>query len=242
MARMAKVTALIVLGVFVIAAGSGAPVLAGGGRALTVAQMVFVGDVPYATSYALDIAPGYSSGGATIYKFTGSAYLSGDLGKLTEMGYDLGHAAGRLVFGALAPAHVLVEIAAFAFVNGPVMLEGRHDLGSFGNAVQHLMLDPAKNTVHGHIFVKAVAPAINMVGDITAPISITASYEKNKVTGLVQHGAQLTAELKFTHKQHDPRDPELEGSVYVRTMTLTVLSQTAWTFSGELVAALHVDP
>lgn len=240
--RMARLALVLVLGVLVIAGGSAAPVVAGGGRSLTVAQMVFLGDAPYATSYALEVAPGYSSGGATIYKFTGSAYFAGDLNKLTEMGFDLAHPAGRLVFGALAPANVLIEVAALAFVNGHVMVEGRHDLGSFGNAVQHLMLDPAQNTAHGHIYVKAVAPAINMIGDITAPISITATYEKDRVTGLVQHGAQLTAELKLTYKQHDPRDPKLEGSVYVRNMTLTVLSQTVWTFSGEIVAALHVDP
>lgn len=242
MARMAKVSLLLFLGMMVIGAGSGAPVLAGEGRSLTVAQMVFLGDVPYATSYALTVAPGYSSGGATIYKFTGFAYLAGDLAQLTEMGFDLGHAAGRVVFGALVPASVLVEVAALAFVNGRVMVEGRYDLGSFGNAAQHLMVDPAQNQVHGHIYVKALAPAINMVGDITAPISVTATYEKDKITGLVQHGAQLTAELKFKHKQQDPRDPELEGSVYVRNMTLTVLSQTEWTFSGEIVSALHVDP
>jgi|GEM_PF-1557066 len=240
MARIARLSLL--LGVLVIAVGSGAPAVAGGGRTLTVAQMVFVDDVPYATSYQIEIAPGYSSGGATIYKFTGSAYFAGDLGKLTEMGFDLGQAAGRLVFGGLAPAGVLIEGAALAFVSGPVMAEGRYDLGSFGKAVQHLMLDPAQNTAHGHISIKAVAPAINMVGDITAPISVTATYEKEKITGLVQYGAQLTAELKFKHKQHDHRDPELEGSVYVRNLRLTVLSQTAWTFSGEIVAALHVDP
>jgi hypothetical protein len=242
MARTAKLSFLLVLGVLVIAAGQGAPALAGGGRTLTVAQMVFLGDVPYATSYTISVAPGYSSGGATIYKFTGSGYFAGDLGKLTEMGFDLGRAAGRLVFGALVPANVLIEVAAFAFVNGSVMAEGRYDLGSFGHAVQHLMLDPAQNTVHGHISIKAVAPAINMIGDITAPISATATYEKEKITGLVQYGAQLTAALKLKHKQHDRRDPELEGSVYVRNMTLTVLSQTAWTFSGEIVAALSVDP
>jgi hypothetical protein len=224
-------------------------VLAGGlamvaqeGRTLTLSQMVFVDDVPYATSYSITLAPGYSAGGATIYKFTGSAYLAGDLGKLTEMGFDLGRAAGRLVFGGLAPAIMLLEAAALAFVQGPLMLEGRYDLGVFGNAVQHLMLDPAQNRAHGHISMKAVAPAINLIGDITAPISITATYEKEKITGLVQHGAQVTAELKFKHKQHDRRDPELEGSVYVQNLRLTVLSQTAWTFSGELVAALHVDP
>lgn len=233
---------LVFLGVLVIGMGSWEGVLAGEGRSLTVAQMVFLGDVPYATSYAITIAPGYSSGGATIYKFQGFAYLAGDLAKLTEMGFDLGRAAGRVVFGGLVPASVLIEIAALAFVNGQVMVEGRQDLGSFGHASQHVMIDPVQNTVHGHMYVKAVAPAINMVGDITAPISITAAYEKGKVTGLVQHGAQLTAELKFKHKQHDPRDPKLEGSVYVRHLTLTVLSQTEWTFSGELVSALHVDP
>jgi len=242
MARMAKLSFLLVLGVMVIGVGSWAPVLAGEGRSLTVAQMVFLGDVPYATSYAITIAPGYSSGGATIYRFNGFAYLAGDLATLTEMGFDLGHAAGRVIFGALVPAHVLIEAATLAFVHGHVMAEGRQDLGSFGKTYQHLMLDPAQNTVHGHTYVTAVAPAINMIGDITAPISITATYEKDRVTGLVQHGAQLTAELKFKHKQHDPRDPELEGSVYVRNMTLTVLSQTEWTFSGEIVAALHVDP
>ncbi len=233
-----KVSLLLFLGVLVI----GASMLAGEGRSLTVAQMVFLGDVPYATSYALTIAPGYSSGGATIYKFNGFAYLAGDLAKLTEMGFDLGHAAGRLIFGALVPANVLLEVAAFAFVNGRVMVEGRQDLGRFGSTSQHLMLDPAQNTVHGHIFVKVVAPAINMVGDITAPISITATYEKERVTGLVQHGAQLTAELQSTHKQHDPRDPKLEGSVYVRQMTLTVFTQTQWTFSGEIVSTLRADP
>lgn len=233
-----KVSLLLFVGV--IAVGLGSTALEG--RTLTVAQMVFVDDVPYATSYTISVAPGYSSGGATIYKFTGSAYFAGDLGKLTEMGFDLGQAAGRLVFGALAPANALLEIAALAFVSGPVMVEGRYDLGSFGKAVQHLMLDPAKNKAHGHIYIQAVAPAINMIGDITAPISATATYEKEKITGLVQYGAQLTAELKFTHTQHDRRDPELEGSVYVRNMALTVLSQTAWTFSGEIVAALRVDP
>lgn len=238
--RMAKLSLLLVLGVLVIVGGGGASALEG--RSFTVAQMVFLGDVPYATSYAITVAPGYSSGGATIYKFTGFAYLAGDLARLTEMGFDLGRAAGRVVFGALVPANVLLEVAAVAFVNGRVMAEGRYDLGSFGNAVQHVMLDPAQNKAHGHIYVKAVALALNMIGDITAPISITATYEKDKITGLVQHGAQLTAELKFTHKQHDPRDPELEGSVYVRNMTLTVLSATEWAFSGEIVAALHVDP
>jgi hypothetical protein len=240
MVRIARLSLLF--GILVIMAGQGAPAVAEGGRTLTVAQMVFLGDVPYATSYSITLAPGYSSGGATIYKFTGSAYVAGDLGKLTEMGFDLGQAAGRLVFGALAPATVLLESATLAFVSGPVMAEGRYDLGSFGKAVQHLMLDPAQNKAHGHLSLTAVAPAINMVGDITAPISATATYDKEKVTGLVQYGAQLTAELKFKHKQHDRRDPELEGSVYVRTLTLTVLSQTEWTFSGELVAALHVDP
>jgi len=238
--RMARLALVLVVGVLAIAVGNAA--LAGGERLLTVAQMVFIDDVPYATSYALQVAPGYSSGGATVYKFTGSAYFAGDLNKLTAMGFDLGHAAGRVVFGALVPAGVLVEVAALAFVSGPVMVEGRQDLGSFGNTVQHVMFSPAQNTVHGHMYVRAVAPAMNLVGDITAPISITATYEKDTVTGLVQHGAQLTAALKFTHKQHDPRDPELEGSVYVRNMTLTVFSQTEWAFSGEIVSALHVDP
>lgn len=241
--HMARSALVFVLGVMMAAVvGSTTPTLAGEGRSLTVTQVVLLGDVPYATSYMITVAPGYSSGGATIYKFNGFAYLAGDLAKLTEMGFDLGRAAGRVVFGALVPANVLIEVAAFAFVNGRVTVEGRHDMGSFGNTYQHLMLDPAQNTVHGHISVKAVAPAINMIGDITAPISITATYGKGRVTGLVQHGAQLTAELKFRHKQHDPRDVELEGSVYVRDMTLTVLSQTEWTFSGEIVAALHVDP
>ncbi len=240
--HMVRSALVFVLGVAMVAVGGTAPTLAGEGRSLTVTQVVFLGDVPYATSSMITVAPGYSAGGATIYKFDGFAYLAGDLAKLTEMGFDLGRAAGRVVFGALVPANVLIEVAAFAFVNGRVTVEGRHDMGSFGNTYQHLMLDPAQNTVHGHISVKAVAPAINMVGDITAPISITATYEKDRVTGLVQYGAQLTAELKFRHKQHDPRDVELEGSVYVRNMTLAVLSQTEWTFSGEIVAALHVDP
>ncbi len=235
---MRKVSLLLFVGV--IGVGLGSTALEG--RTLTVSQMVFLDDVPYAVSYRIEIAPGYSSGGATIYKFAGSAYFAGDLGKLTEMGFDLGQAAGRLVFGGLAPAGVLIESAALALVSGPIMVEGRHDLGVFGNAVQHLMLDPAQNTAHGHISIKAVAPAINLIGDSTAPISITATYEKEKITGLVQHGAQLTAALKFKHKPLDRRDPELEGSVYVRNMTLTVLSQTAWTFSGEIVAALHIDP
>lgn len=238
MARLGKLSLLFVLGVFAVGLGS----VALEGRTLTVSQMVFLGDLPYAVSYRIEIAPGYSSGGAVIYKFAGSAYLAGDLGKLAEMGYDLGRAAGRFVFGGLVPAGVLIEGAAFAFVSGRVMVEGRYDLGSFGTVVQHFMLDPTKNIVDGQTFVKVVAPAINMIGDITAPISITATYEKDKITGLVQHGAQLTAELKLKHKQLDPRDPELEGSVYVRNMTLTVLGQTAWTFSGEIVAALHVDP
>lgn len=238
MAHLRKTSLLFVLGVLAVGLGS----VALEGRTLTVSQMVFLGDLPYAVSYRIEVAPGYSSGGATIYKFAGSAYLAGDLGKLTEMGYDLGRAAGRFVFGGLVPASVLIEAAALAFVSGRVMVEGRYDMGSFGNAVQHLMLDPAKNMVDGHTFVKAVAPAINMIGDITAPISITANYEKDRITGLLQYGAQLTAELKIKHKQYDPRDPELEGSVYVRNMTLTVLGQTAWTFSGEIVAALHVDP
>ncbi len=233
-----RISLLLFVGVIAVGVGS----TAREGRTLTVSQMVFLDDVPYATSYQIEIAPGYSSGGATIYKFTGSAYFAGDLGKLTEMGFDLGQAAGRFVFGGLAPAGVLIEAAALAFVSGPVMVEGRHDVGVFGKAVQHLMLDPAQNTAHGHLYIKAVAPAINMVGDITAPISITATYEKDRVTGLVQYGVQLTAELKFKHKQHDRRDPELAGSVYVQNLRLTVLSQTAWTFSGEIVAALHVDP
>ncbi len=238
MVRLGKLSLLFVLGVFAIGLGS----VALEGRTLTVSQMVFLGDLPYAVSYRIEIAPGYSSGGATIYKFAGSAYLAGDLGALTEMGYDLGRPAGRLIFGGLVPAPVLIEAAALAFVHGRVMAEGRYDLGSFGNVVQHVMLDPVQNTAHGHLYVRAVVPALNMIGDITAPISITAMYEKDKITGLVQHGVQLTAELKLKHKQHDPRDPELEGSVYVRNLTLTVLSQTAWTFAGEIVAALHVDP
>lgn len=238
MARWVRISFVLFLGVVAVGLGSAAVE----SRTLTVSQMVFLDDLPYAVSYRIEIAPGYSSGGAVIYKFAGSAYFAGDLGKLTEMGYDLGRAAGRFVFGGLVPASVLIEAAALAFVGGRVMIGGRYDLGSFGHVVQHLMLDPAKNIVDGHTFVKAVAPAINMIGDITAPISITATYEKDRITGLVQYGAQLTAELKLKHKQLDPRDPELEGSVYVRNMTLAVLSQTAWTFSGEIVAALHVDP
>ncbi len=233
-----KVSLLLFVGVIAV----GLAMAAREGRTLTVSQMVFLDDVPYAVSYRIEIAPGYSSGGATIYKFAGSGYFAGDLGKLTEMGFDLGQAAGRLVFGGLAPAGVLIEGAALAFVKGSIMLDGRHDLGVFGHAVQHLMLDPAQNTAHGHISIKAVAPAINMVGDITAPLSVTVTYEKEKITGLIQYGAQLTAALKFKHTQLDRRDPELAGSVYVQNLRLTVLSQTAWTFSGEIVAALRVDP
>nr|MCS7197479.1 hypothetical protein [Candidatus Bipolaricaulota bacterium]MDW8030906.1 hypothetical protein [Candidatus Bipolaricaulota bacterium] len=237
MARLGKIALLFVLGMVALGLGSAALE----GRTLTLSQMVFLGDLPYAVAYRIEIAPGYSSGGAIIYKYAGSAYLAGDLGKLAEMGYDLGRAAGRLVFGGLVPAPVLIEAAALAFVSGRVMVEGRYDLGSFGHAVQHLMLNPMQSAAHGHMFVRTVAQAINTVGDITAPISITATYEKDRITGLVQHGAQLTAELKFD-KQHDSSDPKLEGSVYVRNMTLAVLSQTAWTFSGEIVAALRMDP
>ncbi len=235
-----KLSLVFVLGMMVI--GSGSFSLALEGRSLTLAQMVFLGDAPYATSYRIDIAPGYSSGGATIYRFTGSAYFAGDLNKLTKMGYDLGRPAGRFIFGALVPANVLIEIAALAFVSGPVMVEGRQDFGSFGHATQHFMLEPSQNTAHGHTDVKAVAPAINMVGDVTAPIAITATYEKERITGLIQYGAQLTATLKLKHMQRDRRDPLLEGSVYVQNMRLTVLSQTEWMFSGEIVAALKVDP
>lgn len=241
MHRSAKMFVLLALAVSVI--GMGSWTVAGeGGRSLTVTQMVFLHDVPYATSYAVQIAPGYSSGGATVYQFSGYGYFSGDLNALTAMGFDLSQPAGRLVFGGIVVANVLVEIPVLAFVNGKLMLEGRHALGSFGNTYQHLMLDPAQGTVHGHIFVKAVAPALNTVGEVTAPVSVTATYDKDRVTGLVQYGKELTAELKFQQKRHDPRDPELEGSVYVRTMTLTVFSQTQWAFSGEIISTLQVDP
>lgn len=243
MSRTVKIFALLSLVVLVPGMGSWTPALAGdSGRSLTLSQMVFLHEVPYATSYALQVAPGYSSGGATIYRFSGSAYFAGDLNKLTEMGFDLGGTAGRLIFGGIVPANLLVQVPALAFVNGKLMIEGRHDLGSFGNSYQHLMLDPAQNKVHGHTYVKAVAQALNMVGDRTAPISITATYAKDMVTGLVQHGTSLTASLKFHQKRHDPRDPELEGTVYVRNLYITVLGQTEWTFTGEIVSTLRADP
>ncbi len=243
MSRTVKIFALLSLAVWGIGIGGWTAALAGeGGRSLTITQMVFLHEVPYATSYTIQVAPGYSSGGATIYTFNGAAYLAGDLNKLTEMGFDLGRTAGRLIFGGIVPANLLAEIPALAFMNGQLMIEGRHDLGSFGNSYQHLMLDPAQNTVHGHISVRAVAPALNMVGDWTAPISVTATYDKDRVTGLLQHGRELTADLTFKRKRHDQRDPELEGTVYVRNLTLTVLSQTEWTFSGEIVSTLRADP
>lgn len=234
MSRVLRVAILLVLLGVAGLAGEGA-------RSLALSQMVFLHGTPYAVAYSFQWEPGRTSGGATIYSFSGSAYLSGDLNKLTLLGYDLRRAAGRLVFGGLVPAQMLAHLPAVTIFQGPLMIEGRYDLGRFGRAVPHMMIDPAKNQAYGHVYVETVAEALNTVGDPTAEFSLTATFMKDHIVGVLSQGALIGADLQYMQKRHDPRDWPLEGTVLVR-WRLTVFSQTEWAIAGEIVSTVKMDP
>lgn len=233
-----RVVILLVL----LALGAGGQGLAGEGvRTVTLTQMVFLHETPYAVSYALQVEPARTSGGAQIYSFQGAAYLSGDLNKLTLLGYDLRRAAGRVVFGGLAPARLLAHLPAMTILQSPFMLEGHYDLRRFGRASAHTKLDPKSGDVHGQIYINAVAEALNTVGDPTEGYSLAVTFMKEHIVGVFGHGALVGADVKYHQKRHDPRDWPLEGTVMVR-WRLTVLSQTEWLISGEIVSTVKMDP
>lgn len=238
MPRVLRIATLLVL-LGMVAGGQG---LAGeGARSLTLVQMVFLHDTPYAVTYNLQMEPGRTSGGASIYSFKGAAYLSGDLNKLTLLGYDLRRAAGRIVFGGLVPARLLAHLPATAIFQGPFMVTGHYDLGRFGRASAHMKLDPKSGDAHGHIYIDAVSLALNTVGDPTADFSLAATFMQEHIVGVFGHGALVGADVKYHQKRHDPRDWPLEGSAWVR-WRLTVLGQTEWTISGEIVSTVKMDP
>jgi hypothetical protein len=237
--RLWRVVIFSVLLAMGVVGGQG---LAGeGARTLTLAQMVFLHDTPYAVSYTLQLEPGRTSGSAQIYSFKGAAYLSGDLNRLTLMGYDLRRAAGRIVFGGLVPARLLAHLPAVTIFQSPFMIEGRYDLRRFGRASAHMKLDPKSGDAHGHIHISAVSEALNTVGDPTEGFSLAATFMKEHIVGVLGHGALVGADVKYHQKRHDPRDWPLEGTVIVRWQ-LTVLSQTEWTISGEIVSTVKMDP
>ncbi|MCS6937446.1 MAG: hypothetical protein NZ610_03015 [Candidatus Bipolaricaulota bacterium] len=233
---------VVILSVLFLMLGVSGPGLAGeGARTVTLAQMVFVQEVPYAVSYQLQVEPARTSGGTQIYSFKGAAYLSGDLNRLTLLGYDLRRAAGRIVFGGLAPARLLAHLPALAIFQSPFMIEGHYDLRRFGRASAHTKLDPQSGDAHGHLYVNAVAEALNTVGDPTEGYSLAVTFAKEQIVGVFGHGALVGADVKYQQRRHDPRDWPLEGTVMVRWQ-LTVLSQTEWLISGEIVSTVKMDP
>ncbi|MCS6903551.1 MAG: hypothetical protein NZO41_04675 [Candidatus Bipolaricaulota bacterium] len=236
--RLGRVVILLVL----LALCVGGQGLAGeGARTLTLAQMVFVHEAPYAVSYQLQVEPARTSGGTQIYNFKGAAYLSGDLNRLTLLGYDLRRAAGRIVFGGLVPARLLAHLPAVTIFQSPFMIEGHYDLRRFGRASAQMKLDPKSGDAHGHLYVNAVAEALNTVGDPTESYSLAVTFMKDQIVGVFGHGALVGADVKYQQRRHDPRDWPLEGTVIVRWQ-LTVLSQTEWLIAGEIVSTVKMDP